>query len=143
MHYTGDINLQYGGMFLDLEEFKRWGDFCPVLKVTDLDSACGFESAVLIERGSIYIPENVEKRESALSCIGIEKGESYTDLQLIVAFDAYHGIECDSFAGEIILILDKEADSEFEGWKADLDYSKQFWDSGLSLKEWLEQEFLT
>ena len=141
MDYYGDINIEHGGIYLDFAEFKKWGDFCPCVKITNLDSACGFNGAILIECGSIYIPDDKEKRESALSCIGIESGESYNDIQLIDAFESYHGVESDTFTGPIIIQTEKDGIMTFEGFEADSHYTEKFHESGLSLREFIETEF--
>lgn len=45
--YSGDINLDYGGIFIDLDTFMD--GYCTAVRVTDLDSGCGFAGAVMIE----------------------------------------------------------------------------------------------
>lgn len=139
--YYGDINIEHGGMFVDLEEFAKWKDFCPIVKVTDLDGAIGFEGAIMIERGSVYIPEDPIKRKSALDIIGTTFEEA-SPLDIVYAFDAYGGVEQDLYNGLITIQADKEGPMEFEGWKADKDYTDKYHASGLSLKEFIEREFV-
>lgn len=131
--YTGDIDIKQGGMFLNIAEFKKWGDFCPVIKITDLDSACGFEGGILIQSGSIYCPiEDQEKLKSALECCcyvmtseGLNTGREVLKpdsefywILIAECFDAYHGIELD-IGGEVILQIDPDSPMESrEGWVA-------------------------
>ncbi len=141
--YTGDVNIENGGQYLDLEEFAKWKDFCPCVRITDLDSGCGFTGAVLIERGSVYIPEDETKRQAARDCCGYTKEETDKEPVLMVeSMLAYGGMDNDSYNGEIIIQTDKEGVIEFDGWKADIDQTKAFHESGLTLREFIESEFV-
>lgn len=140
--YQGDINIKYGGIYYDLE--NAGDDYIPVVKITDLDSACGFDGAILIERGSIYIPAEPERRKQALQCCGWDNlpESEITFLMLADAFDAYHGIERDNYCGEIIIQPDIDGPMQFQGMKADKYASQSFHESGLSLREFIEREYL-
>lgn len=70
--YSGDVNAQYGGIWI-----KHEGDYASFVRITDLDSACGFTGAVMIERGStgLYarnLRENIARVKSAMECCGLE-----------------------------------------------------------------------
>lgn len=132
---------QHGDLWLDLAEFEKWKDFVPCVKITELDSAIGFEGAYLIERGSIYIPADETKRKAALETCGWENEKEITPIMLIEAFDAYWGIERDSWHGEITVQTVKGGAMEFEGWKADESFTRQFQESGLTIEQWVEKEF--
>lgn len=69
-NYMGDINLEYGGYFYDLSEWKY--DYVPVLRVEDLDSACGFNGAAMVERLTVILPRDKHELESVLSVCGWE-----------------------------------------------------------------------
>ena len=68
-HYQGDINLEYGGTFIDLSEWKH--DYVNIVEVTDLDSACGFRGAILVESKSVGI-DRPDTWPQALQVIGCE-----------------------------------------------------------------------
>ena len=55
--YSGDVNLEYGGLFVNLDNV-RYG-YADVVEVTDLDSACGAAGMVLIEKGSVTIKDRL------------------------------------------------------------------------------------
>lgn len=134
--YHGDVNIQHGGMFLDLDTFKEMGDYVPVVKVTNMDSACGLIDCVMIEIGSIYIPDDPEKRQSALSVCGWENEKKVTPLMLISSFDAYHGIDLDYCIGSILLQTVLDEDVEPEEWDT------EFHESGMSLKDFIEDKYV-
>jgi hypothetical protein len=67
-HFSGDASLEYGGAFIDL---STWSDgYCTAVRVTDLDSGCGFTGAVLIEHVVINGTTDSKRIRQALSCIG-------------------------------------------------------------------------
>lgn len=70
-YYQGDVNLEYGGFFANLDNW-RW-DYVDVLRVTDLDSGCGFTGAVMVERLTVLVPDNDDKLNKALSLYGMTK----------------------------------------------------------------------
>lgn len=51
--YTGDVSLEYGGLFVNLDNVRH--GYADVVEVTDLDSACGAAGMVLIEKGSVCL----------------------------------------------------------------------------------------
>ncbi len=63
-HYTGDVNPQYGGIWIDLTDFAH-GDTRAV-RCIDLESATGFTGAVLIERGTIQSTAFLERIRQSL-----------------------------------------------------------------------------
>jgi hypothetical protein len=66
-YYQGDINLEYGGNFMQFDEWKHGYVNC--VEITDLDSACGARGMILIEERTIIV-DMPEKHASALSVIG-------------------------------------------------------------------------
>ena len=66
--YTGDVNLEYGGTFyqIDPQEWE-WG-YCTAVRVTDIDSAIGFDGAVMVEH--ITVLTDKAKWADALDCCG-------------------------------------------------------------------------
>jgi hypothetical protein len=139
--YHGDVNIKYGGMYLNLEESD---DYIPVVKITDLDSGCGFEGAILIEQGSIYIPTDHEKRQDALSCCGWEDEKEITPLMLAIVFDAYGGIESE-WDGAIVIQTEKGGPMQYDGWKADSYWTRKYHASRYKkdkLKKFIENNFV-
>jgi hypothetical protein len=67
-NYSGDINLEYGGYFYNLDNWED--DYVEVLRVTDLDSGAGVTSTVMIEHLVALIPSDVDKINEVLSVIG-------------------------------------------------------------------------
>lgn len=66
--YTGDVNLEHGGVFIDM---STWDDgYCSAVRVTDLDSGCGFTGAILIEHVVINGTDDPERIRKALECVG-------------------------------------------------------------------------
>lgn len=68
-NYIGDVNLEYGGTFFDLSDW-RYG-YVDALRVTDLDSAAGIDQTVLVERVTIIV-DNHGKVKSALESYGMD-----------------------------------------------------------------------
>lgn len=67
--YLGDGNAAYGGLWI-----RHYGDYCDAIEITDLDSACGFTGAVMIERRSAglrrSLADNRERIKHALETCG-------------------------------------------------------------------------
>jgi len=117
--WYGDMNPENGGAFYDLSVLEDGGDYVPCIKITDLNSAIGFDGAIMIEQGSIYIPPEIAKRKNALDVIGEGDNLSPTPLQLAEGFDAYGGMDRDIYNGLVTLQLQPDGDMSFDGWKAD------------------------
>ena len=125
--YSGDVNAKYGGIWI-----RHYGDYCDAWRIVDLDSACGFDGAVLIENctASIYgarnwkaIRESVKRIKSALSCYGY----TYADIRELPRAQR-HAVIWDAMInygyGDVnsIEILQLDADYPMQcrdGWKAD------------------------
>ena len=67
-HYIGDCNLEYGGLFVNLEDFRD--GYAECLRITDLDSACGFNNTVMVERITVLF-DTAERVKDALACCGL------------------------------------------------------------------------
>lgn len=107
-YYYGDMKLENGGMFIELPDNNNWQqDYAKVTEIVDMGSATGATNLVMINKGSIYIPPELDKRNRALSVIGAtllpngdinDNGTLRNDtfehwLYLVIAFHAYHGID--------------------------------------------------
>jgi hypothetical protein len=126
--YSGDVNLEYGGQFIDL---STWGDgYCSVVRVTDIDSGCGFRGAVMVEHGTIYGMDDPKRVRQALNSVGgisardwrptADKASVKHGLRMGIA-DAMLGwgfCDYDDCRTEIVQ-LDEDGPMAFDGWKAD------------------------
>ena len=70
--YTGDVgSLCYGGTFVRIDpQAWKWG-YAEAVRVTDLDSACGFRGAVLIESVTVNGTDDKGRIQRALACVGL------------------------------------------------------------------------
>jgi hypothetical protein len=116
-YYYGDINLENGGMFIELPNDDDWQqDYATVTEIVDMDSATNL---IMINNGSIYISSDFEKRNQALPVIGATlltngaiddngtiriNGTFDHWLCLAMAFHAYHGIDSDCWDGETYVL---------------------------------------
>ena len=66
-YYQGDNNLEHGGTFFDLSDWKH--GYVNIVEVTDLDSAIGFAGAMLIEARTVSVDDKRRWSES-LGVIG-------------------------------------------------------------------------
>lgn len=124
--YTGDVNPENGGMWLN---FEGWSNgYADCIRIVDLDSACGFTGAVMIERLTIIRPRNRKELAEILDVCGMTTVDLVVDReqrQLIVAqcCEAYGLYDlCEDFIGphrEILQLDPAFGLMEFDGWKAD------------------------
>jgi hypothetical protein len=103
-NYSGDINLEYGGLF-----WREDGadDYVCAVEVTPCSEAGGPNNAWWVEEGTIYLPTDQDKRKRALDCIGANV-ETATRAELVEACRAYAGIERDR---SVTLCIGKLEDS--------------------------------
>lgn len=126
-HYQGDVNLYHGGIFMDFSDWKY--GYASVVEVTDLDSACGFRGAVMIEKKAV-MPDS-SNNAAALACCGMtldakgniqdgtqtyEKDTLAYRMALVYALNAYQGGDVEESA---ILQLDRDEPTQFENWEAE------------------------
>ena len=118
--YFGDVNLEYGGYYWKCDDVS-W-DYADVIRITDLDSGCGFDGGVLVERLSAFIDPG-ERMDDALACIGYDEGE-YGPADLGTRIDAALAYGLYDPAGdqytpdnEILQTMEDEPMGG-EGWKA-------------------------
>jgi hypothetical protein len=123
--FCGDVNLEYGGSFIDL---STWDDgYCSAVRVTDLDSGCGFRGACLIEHVIILGTTDAKRIRDALRCVGGIDGRNRDKQslrhQIADALLSYGYAEPDDYSGHIphTEVVQMEADGPmvFDGWKAD------------------------
>jgi hypothetical protein len=122
--YSGDVNAEHGGIWI-----KHQGDYAEFVRITDLDSACGFTGAVMIERGTTGLyactpRENIKRIRDALECVGMgvaTLGGLSRPARHACIWDAmisYGACDTDETATEI-LQLEPGAPMEFESWAAE------------------------
>lgn len=136
--FCGDVNLEYGGSFIDL---STWDDgYCSAVRVTDLDSACGFTGAVMVEHVVILGTDDADRIRKALDCVGgaaalgarnwHATGRSETikeNLRHAIADALLSYGCCDPDAAwdgyrthhTEVLQLEEDGPMKFDGWKAD------------------------
>jgi hypothetical protein len=125
--YTGDVSLEYGGAFIDLSTFDD--GYCSAVRVTDLDSGCGFTGAVLIEHIVVNGTDDDKRISEALKCCGyygIDKLDDDTRKRVIAESLMQYGFtdpdDCwDGYRSHHseTLQLDPDGPMQFDGWKAD------------------------
>jgi hypothetical protein len=91
-NYNGDVSLSYGGYF-----WREDGadDYVLVVRVQPCSDAGGPDNLFWIEQGSLYLPDDADKRRCALAACGWDKEESPCRAMLVDAFIAYGGIDRD------------------------------------------------
>ena len=121
--YIGDVNIEYGGTYYNLSDDWKYG-YVSALRVTDLDSGCGFDGAVLIEKLSIIVDPKYFAESAA--CCGFEMSEVDLDidqgkLRICDALLSYgHYDPANEYyepANEVVQTLE-DGPMEFDGWKA-------------------------
>lgn len=131
--YHGDENVEYGGLFVkcDYSDFKY--GYLECIRVTDLDSACGFTNAVLIE--AITVVKDRKRLRKAVESCGITPAQSrqayrtggrkaYMMLcaDALASYGHYDPSQQPAYVWgdrpHIEIILTKPGKMKFEGWKA-------------------------
>jgi len=121
--YVGDVNIEYGGTFYDLTDWEH--GYVNAVKVTDLDSGCGFVGACLIEKITVLI-DSEDENSKACECCGF----NYKDLNLWDQNDrlrlagsvaAYGRFDpANEYYEPVNEVVQTQEDGpmEFDGWKA-------------------------
>ena len=119
--YSGDVNIEYGGTFADIDprEFK-WG-YCNVVRVTDLDSACGFDGACLIEKLTVHV--DAKRIKQGMQCVGLTvrdlqrvkglEGKLFAMVDAVMAY-GYFDVE----QSEVVQTREG-GPMRFDGWRAE------------------------
>ena len=127
-NYCGDVNLEHGGMFFDL---TNWPEYVDVVRVTDIDSGCGFTGAVMIEHNTTFWFDQKDKVHTALQSIGMDLAEfrkmplKAKKMCLCDAFIMYgYSDPDDSWDGYrthycTIIQMDEDEPLTFDGWTAE------------------------
>jgi hypothetical protein len=118
--YCGDVNLEYGGTFIDTNPADLRYGYANAVRVTDLDSGCGFSGAVLIEHVTVLY--DCHRIAEAIACCGWDvRGPA----QICDALISYgHSDPDDSWDGyrsnhSEVIQCDQDGPEVFDGWKID------------------------
>lgn len=111
--YNGDINLECGGFF-----WREDGadDYVLCVRVQPCSDAGGPNNQFWIEQGSVYMPDDAERRRHALTVCGYENEANPSRAMLVDAYMAYSGVEVDCMNGRIILQIGVKADELRHSW---------------------------
>jgi hypothetical protein len=146
--YMGDVSLERGGTFYDFADWQY--GYVSAVEVVDLDSACGFRGAVLIEPKTILINREGAQLQSALACIGakqlpngdiddnrrvFKKGTAPWRWCIAYACQSYGYADPEN--GSEVVQLEKDGSMQFDGWRA----SKRL-RANASLKNYVRRNFL-
>lgn len=144
--YTGDINLEHGGLYWrpgTPESFPQC-DYVEAVQVTPVSDMTrwGADNVFIVESGSIYMPR--DRYETALDCCGytlitgargglyigdgraspLPVNSRFGQILLVDAFNAYHGVDRDTWAGETLIRIgpeESDPDPEAEAFLARVD----------------------
>ena len=125
--YTGDVSLEYGGLYVNADPNDIRYDYIDAVRIIDLDSACGFDDAVLIERITIFGIQDKDKIKKVLDFCGMAVadlrglGRDSIILLLSDAFSDYGYYDpVSDFTGphSWIVLTDIDAEYTFDGWTA-------------------------
>lgn len=135
-NYNGDINLTCGGFY-----WREDGadDYVLVVRVTPCSDGGGPDNLYLIEQGSLYLPSDPAKRQSALSCIGYGDKPEVTRSMLVDAFMAYGGIDRDTYNGEHVVRIGKPEEATIGGWNPTPDKVLR---ANASLERYVRKQYL-
>ncbi len=129
--YCGDVNVEHGGAWIDL---STWDDgYCSAVRVTDLDSGCGFTGACLIEHVVILGMDDSKRIREALRCIGGPEalgarnwhatGRSETIKEslrhaIADALLSYGDYDPDDYQAPEVVQMEQDGPMCFDGWTA-------------------------
>lgn len=71
MIYSGDVNIEHGGYFYSLKDWRN--GFISVVLVTPCSEASGPDNCFWVQRLTVNL--DPERRQSALDCIGVNAEE--------------------------------------------------------------------
>ena len=135
-NYCGDVSLAYGGYF-----WREDGadDYVLCVRVQPCSDAGGPDNLFWIEQGSIYMPDEADKRRRALQCCGYENEVNPPRAMLVDAFIYYQGIEMDCRNGSTVVRFGppQPANREFGEMKPDVILR-----ANASLKNYVKNNYL-
>ena len=91
-HYFGDVNIEYGGLYIQQSGYADHVFAVEVIAGSDLGFAdCQF----IVNRGSIFIGHDKNWIEIALQCCGQSLADKPDWKQIALAVHAYRGMDID------------------------------------------------
>ena len=122
--YIGDVNLEYGGLFINLDDWQYGYANC--LQITDLDSGCGFTGAVMVSPITVIIePDQIIAANKC--CGGVfgrdSKSRKMSVVYNLASYGAYDPGNNPYEPANAIIQCDPNreyAPMEFDGWVADV-----------------------
>jgi hypothetical protein len=117
-HYSGDVNLEYGGVWVQVDRYDQRYGYANFVEVTDLDGACGATGMVLVEKGTVNF--DLERIRKAVASCGWSEGirklkGAARKAAIIAAVKGYYGMDVDE--SETIQTFE-DASWRYDGWKA-------------------------
>lgn len=106
----GDISPYHGQLWINNATVDNDSDYAECVEIINCREHDGPENCYRITCGTIYIPDDKTKRESALGVIG-ETPSLATWIDLALAFHAHAGVEADTYGGITIVQFGKTQDS--------------------------------
>ncbi len=93
-NYRGDVNLTEGGYFWRHNQPND--DYADIIEVMPDANMGGADNVFHVFVGTVYIPDDMEKRKTALDCIGYEGDPKDATFETLVdALFAYMGMDRD------------------------------------------------
>lgn len=137
----GDSSPDYGQTWI-LDAFvDNTQDYAECVKVMSGVELFGPSNIYIIERGSIYMPlDDADKVASALGVIGMTPSLA-TWIDKALAFDAYHGMDRDTWGGLEVVSIGKILDQNaLESFPYDIDAQLH---GNASISKYLRDNYLT
>ncbi len=126
--FIGDVSLEYGGTFYNMDPNNLKYGYCFAVRVTDLASGCGYYGAVLVERITICGLDDKNRISSALECCGWLDESSDIEFSRAILYAAdslmnygFYDPENNADYSPAMETLQLESDGadHFDGWTAD------------------------
>lgn len=154
--YTGDMNIECGGMFVFDDGPDLSPDYLRIVSVTPASDGGGMDNRFLIERGNVYMPNDDLKRmrSTADTCgyklddnknliDGLDSVHEFQSptwrLLMLDAWNAYHGI--DSPDSWVVQVGTEKPDPNRRAEFLDNQEPDYILRRNVNLKRWIEREF--
>lgn len=122
LEYIGDVNIEYGGTWYDMSTFNR--GYVDAVRVTDLDSATGFDGAIMVEDVTVSGTLDKKRVKEALATCGMDVHSDAwhkmsTEGKRVMIADSllWYGY-CDTEPAQV-LQPDRTQPDKFDGWQAE------------------------
>lgn len=135
--YNGDASLRQGGYFWRDADAD---DYVEIVEVNACSDAGGPDNLWQVERGSVYLSDDNDKRWQGLDIVGADRAfiGPYELGELVFGMKAYWGMEADPYGVRVVRIGAKD-DSDRNGWNPDPD---KILPANAHLRNYVFKEFL-